>query len=414
MLSQVEGEEGPSGLSEVEGLKERIRRLTLEREQLQLQRREDSESSSAKSALQRMVTLPTRTPARAVQLAGGRCAGRPWQSRGRHTTRRHLGSGGVLVRGRVGVGCCGDIGNSAGSDPLTGVDGSPDPIQETFEQSSFACVGVVVLWCCSAQRTNGVQPCPAGPVRRRRGRGMRRGSDPRRLAVGVSRTLLHFAPFRQGDVCGMAAGPICRLWSRRGCWWDQPTPGLGRKQGEGRSAERRRPPGRWMRKDGGGALMEGRLGEEDGDPPGVVEQAWTTCSSRRGGGGAPMGGRPGEEDGDPPGIVEQAWTTCSSMTSPAGTAGFQSGGECGGTIPAASLCGLINQWREPIDPPHLAPPEGEGGASAIRARAAGARQASAASCCVSARLVGVCGTPETTHVPCTRIWRWKSPTLRRR
>ena len=135
--------------------------------------------------------------------------------------------------------------------------------------------------------------------------------------------------------------------------------------------------------------MEGRLGEEDGDPPGVVEQAWTTCSSRRGGGGAPMGGRPGEEDGDPPGIVEQAWMTCSSMTSPAGTAGFQSGGECGGTSPAASLCGPMNQWEKPIDRPRLAPPEGEGGASATRARAAGTRRASTAPRCVSGA-VGQC------------------------
>ena len=69
MLSQEEGEEGPSGLPEVEILREQVRQLTLEREQFQLQRREDSESSAGESASSRTVTPPTRIVTRFVQLA---------------------------------------------------------------------------------------------------------------------------------------------------------------------------------------------------------------------------------------------------------------------------------------------------------------------------------------------------------
>ena len=69
MLSQEESEEGPSGLSEVEILREQVRQLTLEREQFQLQRREDGESTSSESTSSRTVTPPTRIVTRFVQLA---------------------------------------------------------------------------------------------------------------------------------------------------------------------------------------------------------------------------------------------------------------------------------------------------------------------------------------------------------
>ena len=69
MTSQVESEEGPSGLSEVEVLKERVRQLTLERERFQLQRREDSGSDAGESTSSGTVTPPTRIVTRFVQLA---------------------------------------------------------------------------------------------------------------------------------------------------------------------------------------------------------------------------------------------------------------------------------------------------------------------------------------------------------
>ena len=69
MSSQEESEGGPSGLTELEVLREQVRQLTLERAQLQPRRREDSDPSTGESASSQTVAPPTRIVTRFVQLA---------------------------------------------------------------------------------------------------------------------------------------------------------------------------------------------------------------------------------------------------------------------------------------------------------------------------------------------------------